>query len=316
MRKDLDNHLKEHCPNRDYTCYYCGEEGTYASITQVHDLTCEKKILPCPNAGCGDTMERQQVPEHVSKCPHTVVSCKYKGIGCDAELERKDMAAHEQDDKLHLHMALDTVNSQQVAIKSLQGEAKEQKAALDNTAKKQKATNLSLEKSITKSVEQTNSLQSTATTQQEQLQFLMNREPKTFKLSGYHQKKMANGCFIWSPPVHYGHFKQVWVYANNGNGERAGTHVSVYAHTDGQFVGTVTITLLNQLEDNNHHTIKINFTTTNPHDNLGYSEFIAHSELHHDPLKNTQYLKDNTLYFSVSVQAADRKPWLECTPES
>jgi hypothetical protein len=90
MRKDLDQHLKEHCPNRNYTCLYCGEKGRYFSITQVHDLTCEKKTLPCPNAGCGDTMERQQVPEHVSKCPHTVVSCKYKGIGCDAELERKD----------------------------------------------------------------------------------------------------------------------------------------------------------------------------------------------------------------------------------
>jgi hypothetical protein len=142
MRKDLDNHLKEHCPNRDYTCYYCGEEGTYASITQVHDLTCEKKILPCPNTGCGDTMERQQVPEHVSKCPHTVVSCKYKGIGCDAELERKDMAAHEQDDNHHLHMALDTVNSQQVTIKLLQGDAKGQQAAihvLDDMAKKQQA---------------------------------------------------------------------------------------------------------------------------------------------------------------------------------
>jgi hypothetical protein len=39
-----------------------------------------------------------------------------------------------------------------------------------------------------------------------------------------------------------------------------------------------------------------------------YSDFIAHSKLAH---KNTQYLKDDTLYFSVSVLAADHKPWLE-----
>jgi TNF receptor-associated factor 4 len=185
--------------------------------------------------------------------------------------------------------------------------AKKQQAAIDDMAQKQKATNQSLEKSITESVEQTNSLQCTATTQQEQLQFLMNREPKTFKLSGYHQKKMANERFIWSPPVH-GHSKEVQVYAN-GYGELKGTHVSVFAHTDGQFVGDVTITLLNHLKDNNHHTRTIKgFTATNPC-------WRYHSELARNPLANVQYLKDDTLYFRVSVQAADHKPWLECTPE-
>jgi hypothetical protein len=144
---------------------------------------------------------------------------------------------------------------------------------------------------------------------------IFNRVPLTFKMSGYHKKKMANACFVWSPPVHYGHFKHVRVYANGGR-EYKGTHVSVFAYTDGRFVGDVTITLLNQLEDNNHYTKTINLPATNPHDNLGYPGFIAHSELAHDPLKNTQYLKDDTLYFSVSVLPADHKPWLECTPES
>jgi TNF receptor-associated factor 4 len=243
------------------------------------------------------------------------------------------MAAHEQDDKLHLHMALDTVNSQQatinsqqVTIKLLQGQAKKQKAAIhaldgtakmqqaaihrqDDMAKKQKATNRSLEKSINKSVKQTNSLQSIVKTLQEQLTI------KTFKLSRLSRFHLANQRFFWSPPVRDAHFEQVWVDAN-GNKEYEGTHVSVYAHTDGQFVGDVTITLLNQLEDNNHHTKTIDFPATNLQDDRGYHNFIAHRKLVHDPLKNTQYLKDDTLYFSVSVQAADHKPWLECTPES
>ena len=46
--------------------------------------------------------------------------CKYRGIGCDTELKREDMAAHEQDDKLHLHMALETINSQQRALNAVQ----------------------------------------------------------------------------------------------------------------------------------------------------------------------------------------------------
>ena len=40
----------------------------------------------------------------------------------------------------------------------------------------------------------------------------------------------------------------------------------------------------------------------------GYSKFISHSELESKP-----YLKDDTLYFRVSVEVADSKPWLECT---
>ena len=49
------------------------------------------------------------IAEHVAtECELTVIACKYKRLGCDRELKRKDMAAHEEDDKLHLHMAMDT----------------------------------------------------------------------------------------------------------------------------------------------------------------------------------------------------------------
>ena len=92
----------------------------YATIVKVHNKTCKKMIIYCPNVGCGKTMERQEIEEHIfTKCPHTVIPCKYKGIGCDTELKREDMAAHEQDDKHHLHMALETVNLQQAMLQRL-----------------------------------------------------------------------------------------------------------------------------------------------------------------------------------------------------
>ena len=147
IRKDLDKHLKNGCPNRDYTCQSkCGEEGTYAYITEVHDKTCKMKILPCPNDGCDTNIQCQQVSEHVSKCPHTVISCKYRGIGCDTELKREDMAAHEQDDKLHLHMALETINSQQRALNAVQARVDllqniKSKAFMLSGYKKKKDTN-------------------------------------------------------------------------------------------------------------------------------------------------------------------------------
>ena len=111
----------------------------------------------------------------------------------------------------------------------------------------------------------------------------------------------------------------------NGYGDGEGTHVSVFAPIlEGEydaelkwpFVGEVTYTLLNQLEDSNHHTITQSIDATQNaqvSDRWGILAFIPHSALAHDPFKNTQYLKDDTLYFRVSVEVAEYKPWLECT---
>ena len=47
MRKDFQNHLKTECPNRFHRCSYCGEEGSYASITGEHDQEYLKRFIPC-----------------------------------------------------------------------------------------------------------------------------------------------------------------------------------------------------------------------------------------------------------------------------
>ena len=290
LRKDLDEHLKKHCPNRDHECSDCGEKGTYADITQDHHKVCAKKPLPCPNAGCGDIVERQQVPEHVSKCPHTVIPCKYKGIGCDAELERKDMAAHEQDDKLHLHMALDTVMSQQDAIKQQQVAI----YMLQDTTKQQVAINSDAIKPLQRT---------------------------TFALSDYRKKKETNVKFI-SPSFYTspnGYCIRVIVYAN-GYRTAMNTHLSVFVdirkgtERKQQIKGNVTFALMNQLRDVNHHKVVTPFVHQNEERAVaGMSNFIRHSALARDPVTNTQYLKDDTLYFRVEVQLDDYKPWLECT---
>ncbi len=102
----------------------------------------------------------------------------------------------------------------------------------------------------------------------------------------------------------------------NGNDRWRGTHVSVYVHIQegkSPFNGKVTFTLLNQLENKNHHMhterITINETCSGKED-WGQPAFIAHSELAHDPVKNTQYLKDDTLYFRMKIKEEDDKTWL------
>ena len=88
------------------------------------------------------------------------------------------MAAHEQDDKLHLHTALETVTSQQSVIDSLQATVK----SLQDTVKPLQATVKSLQNNVN-SLEKKHSV----------------FESKTFKLSEYGNKKITNEEFPSQP---------------------------------------------------------------------------------------------------------------------
>ena len=83
--------------------------------------------------------------------------------------------------------------------------------------------------------------------------------------------------------------------------------------------GTITVSLLNQLADENHHTRKCDFEATenDVFDNdkvlcMKIPEFIPYSRLTFNLGRYTQYLKDDTLFFQVLVQTSDSKPWLKC----
>lgn len=107
MKKDLDKHLKEDCPNRECECK-CGEKVTHATI-KVHEETCKKIKEECPK--CGKFIQRQGVKRHVeTSCKEAEVQCKYQKLGCDKMAKRKDMPVHEDDAvKPHLQMVLDKV---------------------------------------------------------------------------------------------------------------------------------------------------------------------------------------------------------------
>ncbi len=263
MRKELEKHLP-YCPNRNFECKFCGEKGTYATIKQVHEEVCEKKIIPCTNTKCSQTMQRLQLNHHVQfECEHTVVICKHKIIGCNVGLERRDMVAHQQNDSLHLHMAIATV-----------------------TQLKEK---------------------------------MLKNESTTFQLTEYQKKKELDENFT-SPSFYTGPSGyHVYVSVNaNGCGDGKGTHVSVYlnfikgkydAKLKWPFVGEVALTLLNQAQDSGHYTVTMNiisFYNLKVGEGRGYTKYITQAEL------MSKYLKDDTIYFRMSVEVADHKPWLVC----
>ena len=211
--------------------------------------------------------------------------CKYAEVGCKEKPLRKDLTTHEEDDQLHLRITKETVLELNKKITTLESV--------------QKRTTIS---------------------------------PCTFRLTNY-QKNKKDGDEFYSPPFYTSHtgYKMCIEVDANGWGTGKGSHVTVFAflmkgdNDDSltwPFTGSVTFELLNQLEDKNHHT----FTTLFPADNAaskrvvederamigwGRSKFIPHTELHYNPAKNCQYLKNDTLVFRVSVDVP--KSWLMCT---
>lgn len=111
MRKHVDTHLRRQCRNRNYECQYCGMKGTFASIVVEHDRVCQLKVVPCPNTECYVVMERRSMKRHIQTlCDCTIVACKHESIGCSVKKMRRDIKKHEEeDDKPHLHLALDHV---------------------------------------------------------------------------------------------------------------------------------------------------------------------------------------------------------------
>ena len=110
LRKDLPAHLSDLCPEREYQCQDCGLKDKYRVITGPHEEKCEKKKVSCVNEGCDSIVERGCVQEHVRlSCNYTEVSCEYASIGCGEKKIRKEIKVHEEDDKLHLSLALSKI---------------------------------------------------------------------------------------------------------------------------------------------------------------------------------------------------------------
>ena len=296
MRKDLDEHLKDKCLNRDYICKYCGEKGTYASITEVHDGVCIKKVVPCPNNNCTVIMKHVQ-----TVCKYTVVACKYASIECSEKTMRMDMNLHEEDDKSHVHLALEMI------------------VKLVNTTSSLEETTSSLEDTTSSLEETTSSLEDTTSMLKKNV-YTLCRNKSIFNLPGYKGKKKDDVLF-YSDPFYTssgGYKIGIKVYPN-GCDIAKGTHVSLYSkllegpNNDSlpwPFLGTVNVHLLNQLEDDNRHCMKISFDTTHNtqvYDNWGYPQFISHSK----NSRHAQYLMEDSLYFRVTVEVGHHKPWLE-----
>ncbi len=273
LKKDLSSHLESVCPKRDHKCRYCGKKGTFYSITEEHDKICDKKMMPCFNSGCIHFMERKLILEHArNECPYTEVACPFENIGCTAKMRRKNVKEHKKEARdKHIDLALEAASMHESHQRTL-----------------------------------------------------LEGQAIVFKLSEFSNKKERNERFFSTPFYTHPEGYLVAIRVDcNGDGVGKGTHLSVFTkllHGNNDrllqwpFRGVVKYELLNQASDSRHFCKVSTFNSgIKMHINelWGHPKFFPHSHLLHDPIKHTQYLMDDALYFRVTVKV-DYKSWITC----
>ena len=275
----LQHHLEEDCPNREVSCPHCHITDKHKIVTGSHLEECPDLLIPCPNEGCQEYIKRIEMANHRQTCIKEIVPCPYASVGCKQRMKRERLDDHDEENvRKHLKIAVNT-------IKEL---------SLNNSGR------------------------------------------VNIKLENFQQYRDSNQ--IWYSPGFYsspGGYKMCLYVYPNGTGDGEDTHVSCFVclmpgeHDDileWPFKGEVTVELLNQLEDKNHRKFVIAFQERTPvkyrqrvigeqyGGGWGRPQFISHSELSLDFSLDCQYLKDNILYFRVSVTVtSNTKPWLTCT---
>ena len=149
------------------------------------------------------------------------------------------------------------------------------------------------------------------------------RQPWVIKIEDF-QEKMKNGEVWFSDPVYsrFGGYKMCLKVSAHELRDGQGTHMSVLiywmrgdndANLKWPFRGTIKVSLLNQLEDGQHHT-KLLWSpnedvsedccggvtgTDRSSTGWGYSKFISYQDLKECGRKKCHFLKVDTMFFRV-----------------
>ena len=349
IRSMLHHHRNNDCLQRPHSCKYCGTRGTYAAITGPHLLVCLQRPHSCQYCGARDTYAALTGP-HAEVCQKKPVSCDkcdWKGIKSALDSHRsKDCpqrpfmclycgekgtykaitglhdAVCKKKPVLCPHSECDSRIQRQGIKRHLENCSYEEilckYAKLGCGTKVKRKDALKHEASADAGNHKELALQTTLRLHDIVSKLNITCSPATFALSGYTKRKAQDRVVI-PPPFytsHRGYNVALEIHMKNREIEALFVQMKQGLHNSKlkwPFTGKVTIELLNQIEDQNHaKLIEFNTESIAQRDKKKFdvkgclSEQIQKST-------STQYLKDDTLFFRVTVEAFSHKSWLECT---
>ena len=221
--------------------------------------------------GCGWVGPLSTLSQHTTRCNYKLVSCKYAAVGCEAKVIQKDIKQHDENHQLHLQLSMEKIV---VLSKKM--------AALESKVTNEQKTNCF-----------------------------------TIKMSNFEHHINNDGfvstSFTTTPP---GHTLKVCVEKSTDDRNIIECASILQSQTDFgpliyPFPGNVTVEILNQLEDKNHHLGATHQTPTSKGIENGFC--IRRSKLMFNRHLNTQYLKDDSLVVRLTVQHSGLKQWLQET---
>ena len=291
IRCSLGVHTHVGCPLRIVKCRYCFFEDKPSALDD-HTIFCPSLPVECPRK-CGQKFTRSQITSHLDTCPKRLVRCKYYQIGCEEPIPADELDTHlvqAKDD--HLEKAMSKVMDLSVAMGTLCQQIQQpcgpQRVFIPRPwLENEKMTPIC---------------------------------PWIVKMSDFSQK-MNTVCS--SPPffTHPGGYKMCLEVYGNGHGSGKGTHLSVFFclmkgenddHLKWPLPLKIEFSLLNQVSDSGHLSYQLHFAKaleniarvtegTRAKRSWGKPTFLPLSNLIEDPTQQVQFLRNDSLYFRVSL---------------
>ena len=111
LRKDLMDHQKNVCPLREEACKHCRVKLQHCKMADHFMSSCQEYPIQCPNE-CGKSdVPLKDINPHLLKCPESEMVCPYQKIGCSHTFPRKHLQKHKDEAKdHHLQLSLDQVS--------------------------------------------------------------------------------------------------------------------------------------------------------------------------------------------------------------
>ena len=305
QKRNVDTHLANHCPNRDYTCPHCSFKATFREVSE-HFEVCRYYPLVCPNR-CGASFERDVLEDHMKMCGMQELQCEFSYAGCRAEFIRDHQKEHmEQNTQKHLALvAAATLRISQTFEQKLQ----EQQQTIDEQKE-------DFRKQLAERDQLINTIKKRHGKIINNICLEIGIPPYEFTLTNYKEKK-EKYSILESPPMfsHPGGYKFNLAIWPNGHQETIfPDHMTlkVYLHrgkndTTLKFPAkfTITLELLNQHRDQDHHERSIQCEVTREkigtHSSIGSDyHFVSIAALDWNKDNKTQYLKKNSLKLRVT----------------
>ncbi len=310
--------------------HICQWTGTVATLEDHVKNTCRYTLICCPNKCQRNELSfsimRKDLEDHLqSKCPNRSYKCGYCGVEGtyvstttehDQKCSKKPIPCLNKDCTLTIergrvqdHVASEceyTIVSCKYSNIGCTAKMK-RKDMKDHEEDDRVHLHFSLEKINELSIG---------------LEELKGKKTIFVNVCNFAEKKENNVEFKSEPffTVPNGYKMNIKVRCNGyGDG-----HVSVSAYLldvpykeklKWPFKGTVTLELINQLQDAGHERLNLVFIDNKQAriggGGWGYSKFVPHSKLSYNAAANTCYLVNDSLHFKVTAQEHSDRPWLQ-----